>query len=167
MTDVLIVGAGITGLCTAYWLTKAGKSVTIVEQGRVPNPTASSSDHHRLIRMFYGARSGYAARMPDAYAAWRAMWADLGPEQRYYAETGMLALCQEKGDYTDLSRAAMEARCSSLGSVGCTTSSGSAAAKKTACCPVPLATSRSVPRAGSTRRSTARSGSRFRSAAGA
>ena len=109
MTDVQIVGAGITGLCTAYWLTKAGKSVTIVEQGRVPNPTASSSDHHRLIRMFYGARSGYAARMPDAYAAWRAMWADLGPEQRYYAETGMLALCQEKGDYTDLSRAAMEA----------------------------------------------------------
>ncbi|MBM7069485.1 FAD-binding oxidoreductase [Actibacterium sp. 188UL27-1] len=109
MTDVLVIGAGINGLSTAYWLTKSGLSVTVVERGRVPCPTASSSDHHRLIRPLYGDARGYTARIPAAYEAWRAMWSDLGPEARYYAETGMLALCQERGDYTDQSRATMDA----------------------------------------------------------
>lgn len=109
MTDVLIVGAGIVGLSSAYWLTKAGLSVTVVEQGPIPCPLASSADHHRLIRYAYGDAEGYCARMTDAFAAWRAMWADLGAaEAHYYAATGMLCTSQEPGDYTDRSVKVMD-----------------------------------------------------------
>ncbi|MEL6519642.1 MAG: FAD-binding oxidoreductase [Pseudomonadota bacterium] len=107
--DVLIVGAGINGLSTAYWLAKAGKSVTVVERGRVPCEIASSSDHHRLIRTFYGPDAGYTARIPDAFTAWRAMWQDLGPEDRYFADRGILSISQEPGDRPDQSRQTLDA----------------------------------------------------------
>ncbi len=106
---VLIVGAGIVGLSTAYWLKKRGLEVTVVERGPIPCPTASSSDHHRLIRYVYGDDAGYCARMVEGYAAWREMWADLREDPAYYYQaTGMLAASQEQGDYTDRSRVAME-----------------------------------------------------------
>ncbi|MEM9061211.1 MAG: FAD-dependent oxidoreductase [Pseudomonadota bacterium] len=106
---ILIVGGGIVGLSTAYWLTRRGHDVTVIEKGPIPCPTASSADHHRLIRYPYGPREGYCLRISEAFAAWRAMWADLGgAEARYYAATGMLTLSQEAGDYADLSRQVME-----------------------------------------------------------
>ena len=108
MSDVLIVGAGIVGLSTAYWLVKAGHSVTIVEQGPIPNPHAASADHHRLIRYAYDQAEGYCARIAQAFAAWRDMWADLpGEEAQYYADTGMLCVSQHEGDYTERSMAVM------------------------------------------------------------
>lgn len=107
--DVLIVGAGIVGLSTAYWLTKRGCNVTVIERGTVPCALASSCDHHRLIRYFYGDAEGYCARMRKGYDAWYAMWDDLpGDPSRYYADTGMLAVSQQAGDYTDRSRVTME-----------------------------------------------------------
>ncbi|MEM8539027.1 MAG: FAD-dependent oxidoreductase, partial [Pseudomonadota bacterium] len=108
MSEVLVVGAGIVGLSTAYWLVKAGLSVTVIEQGPVPCPLASSADHHRLIRYAYGNNAGYTARITDAYAAWRDMWADLrNGEGHYYAATGTLGVSQEAGDYTDASARVM------------------------------------------------------------
>lgn len=107
---VLVVGGGIVGLSTAYWLVRAGIGVTVVEQGPVPNPAAASSDHHRMIRFAYGDQAGYAARMPEAYAAWRAIWADLPrPEGHYYVETGVMSLSTEQGDGADRSRETLEA----------------------------------------------------------
>ena len=109
MSDVLIVGAGIVGLSTAYWLTKAGHTVTVIEQGPVPNPVAASADHHRLIRYPYGADAGYCARMAEGFAAWRDMWADLpGDARHYYADTGILCVSQHEGDYTDVSTKVMD-----------------------------------------------------------
>lgn len=106
---ILIVGGGIVGLSTAYWLTKAGIPVTVIEKGTVPCGTAASADHHRLIRYPYGAAKGYCARVAEAFSAWRSMWADLpAGHEHYYAETGMLSLCQEAGDDTDVSRRVME-----------------------------------------------------------
>ncbi len=42
--------------------------------------------------------------MPDAFGAWRGMWADLGrPEAHYYVPTGVLSVSLEQGDGADRS----------------------------------------------------------------
>lgn len=105
MPSVLIVGAGINGLCTGWALVRRGWQVTILEAGTVPNPHAASSDHHRLIRRQY-SDPGYAARVGQAFAAWDRLWKDLGAQ--HYVPRGMLALSREAGDWTDRCRAALE-----------------------------------------------------------
>jgi sarcosine oxidase len=57
--NVIVVGAGIAGLWTAWSLVKAGHLVSLVEQGPIPNPLAASGDHHRIIRGAYRAGTGY------------------------------------------------------------------------------------------------------------
>ena len=40
-TDILIIGAGLTGLTTGFWLTRAGKDIHILEKAdRVGLPAA-------------------------------------------------------------------------------------------------------------------------------
>ncbi|MFC3127129.1 FAD-dependent oxidoreductase [Pseudoroseomonas globiformis] len=90
MPDALVLGAGIMGLSAAWGLSRAGFSVTVVEQDDIPNPRGSSVDEHRLIRHAYGAAAGYMHMVDEAYAAWELLWQDTG--QRLYAETGVLAL---------------------------------------------------------------------------
>ncbi|HEX6102496.1 MAG TPA: FAD-dependent oxidoreductase, partial [Alphaproteobacteria bacterium] len=66
----LILGGGIAGLATAHALAKGGARVTLVEQGPLPNPHASSFDQHRLIRHVYADAEGYCRMVEDAFAAW-------------------------------------------------------------------------------------------------
>ncbi len=87
---VLIVGAGIMGLATARALARRGVRVDVYDQGFIPNPSASSFDAHRLIRMAYGDREGYALMVREAYRSWDRLWEDLGV--RLYRPTGTLIL---------------------------------------------------------------------------
>ena len=75
---ILIVGAGIAGLATAWALTRRGYAVEIFEQGPLPNPKGSSWDEHRITRHAYGEWEGYAALMPAAFALWDQLWKDIG-----------------------------------------------------------------------------------------
>ena len=76
--QALVVGGGIMGLCTAWGLRRLGCTVTVLEQGEIPNPLGSSGDHHRLIRHAYGAELGYTRLIDPAYAAWELLWQTLG-----------------------------------------------------------------------------------------
>ena len=105
--NVIVVGAGIAGLSTAWSLVKAGHSVTLLEQGAaIPNPLAASGDHHRIIRRAYRASTGYGALITEANDAWAEMWDDLG--QNHLDPRGFLCVSLGAGDKTDQYREGME-----------------------------------------------------------
>lgn len=104
---VIVVGAGIAGLATAWALAKAGAEVTLLEQGEVPNPLAASGDRHRIIRRAYGAQGGYQRRIDEAYAAWDALWHDLG--EAHLVDTGFLLVSQTGADAAIALRDGLEA----------------------------------------------------------
>lgn len=107
MPKAIVLGAGIMGLCTAWGLSRAGWSVTVVEQDAVPNPRGASVDDHRLIRHAYGAQRGYMRMVDDAFAAWDLLWSELG--ESFYHPTGVLALASGSAGWLGESRAALAA----------------------------------------------------------
>jgi glycine/D-amino acid oxidase-like deaminating enzyme len=104
---VVVVGAGIMGLCTAWALRRAGHEAAVYEQGPVPNPLASSCDEHRLTRFTYGAMTGYARMVHEADAAWDRLWTDLG--RSHFRPTGTLAVARAEGGWVAQSIRCLEA----------------------------------------------------------
>jgi glycine/D-amino acid oxidase-like deaminating enzyme len=98
---VIIVGAGVMGLSTAWGLARQDHHVEVFEQATLPNPLASSMDEHRLIRHPYGDHGGYARMIDPAFAAWDLLWSDLGC--KLYAATGTLALTGNGADWAERS----------------------------------------------------------------
>lgn len=104
--NVIVVGAGIAGLSTAWSLVKAGHNVTILEQGPIPNPLAASGDHHRIIRRAYGAAAGYGRLITEAYEAWDELWSDLG--ENHLDPRGFMCVSREEGDEAEQYRKGLE-----------------------------------------------------------
>ena len=75
---ILIVGGGMNGLASAWTLVRKGYRVSLFDQGPIPNPVSSSFDEHRITRHAYGPMHAYAARMPQAFALWDQLFADIG-----------------------------------------------------------------------------------------
>lgn len=104
--SVVVVGAGIMGTSTAFWLHQRGWDVTLLDAGPVPNHEGSSGGVHRLIRTTYGNEVGYTRMVTEAYAAWDELWDVLG--RRLLTHTGMLAVDTAAGTFGADSRAALE-----------------------------------------------------------
>ena len=104
---VVVVGAGIMGLCTAWALRRAGHEAAVYEQGPVPNPLASSCDEHRLTRFTYGAMTNYARMVHEADAAWDRLWTDLG--RSHFRPTGTLAVARAEDGWVVQSIRCLEA----------------------------------------------------------
>lgn len=96
---VSIVGAGIAGLSLAWALRKRGVDVALFDAGPIPNPVSSSFDEHRITRHSYGHLPGYGALMPQAFAAYDALWADI--ETSHYLPTNMVFVSRSKRDWSD------------------------------------------------------------------
>ncbi|MBZ9722842.1 FAD-binding oxidoreductase [Mesorhizobium sp. CO1-1-11] len=104
--NVIVVGAGIAGLSTAWSLVKAGHAVSVVEQGPIPNPLSASGDHHRIIRRAYRAGTGYGLLITEAYEAWDELWADLG--ENHLDARGFVCVSREPGDEAEEYREGLE-----------------------------------------------------------
>jgi len=77
-----VVGGGILGLTTAWALARRGHAVTLIDAAAsLPAPGGSSNDEGRIIRHAYGTMAGYAAMMPAAFVAWRALFAETGQDR--------------------------------------------------------------------------------------
>jgi sarcosine oxidase/sarcosine oxidase subunit beta len=95
---VAILGGGILGLCTAWACVRAGHAVTLLDAApALPAPHAASNDEGRIIRHAYGTMAGYAALMPAAHRAWRALFADTGADRLIPARA--LYLLRDEGPW--------------------------------------------------------------------
>jgi glycine/D-amino acid oxidase-like deaminating enzyme len=68
--QVIVVGAGVTGLLTAIECALAGHRVTVLDRGPIPNPGSSSFDQHRAIRTFVPGDAAATRRMIAAHRRW-------------------------------------------------------------------------------------------------
>lgn len=89
---VAVAGAGVFGLTAAIELARRGNSVSVHEQGQIPNPLAASTDISKIVRMEYGKDVAYmqlAARAREGWLAWNDGWAQKGLRPLYH-DTGVL-----------------------------------------------------------------------------
>ncbi|MSO76615.1 MAG: FAD-dependent oxidoreductase [Alphaproteobacteria bacterium] len=103
---VTIIGGGIMGLAAAWGLARRGHAITLIDQGRIPNPLGASADQHRLIRHCYGAEAGYTAMVDEAHAAWDLLWLDLG--ENLYVPTGTLLIASGATAYLEATAASLD-----------------------------------------------------------
>src|SRR5690348_8624563 len=96
--DFVVIGAGVFGAWTAYYLRRSGASVALLDAYGPGNSRASSGGETRVIRMGYG---------PDElYTRWSArslpVWKELAQQanQQLFHQTGVLWLSSELDFYT-------------------------------------------------------------------
>jgi sarcosine oxidase / L-pipecolate oxidase len=68
--SVLIAGAGIFGLTAAWELRLRGWTVTVLDPGPIPRPSAASTDVSKIVRADYGADDLYTDMGQAALAGW-------------------------------------------------------------------------------------------------
>ena len=95
--SAVVVGAGIMGASTAFFLHRRGWEVTLLDAAPVPNPEGASGGVHRLIRTTYGAARGYTRMIGDAYRVWDDLQELVG--RRLLTHTGMLAVDTGAGGF--------------------------------------------------------------------
>lgn len=96
-TDVVVIGAGIIGVMTAWELAKSGLRVVVLEKGRVAGE--QSSRNWGWIR----AQGRDAAELPimaEAAAMWRQMAAEI-PEDIGLRQTGVTYLAAKTSEIED------------------------------------------------------------------
>lgn len=71
--DVVVVGAGVFGACTARALQRAGRKVLLLDAWGPAHARASSGGESRLTRGSYGADEVYTRMAWESLAEWRAL----------------------------------------------------------------------------------------------
>jgi sarcosine oxidase len=105
--DVVIVGSGTYGASLAWWLARAGESVTIVDQFEPGDGRASSGGETRLYRCAHGHDTDYTAMARRARTLWRELEEESGEE--LLVECGMAWFAhREDGWETEAERALAE-----------------------------------------------------------
>lgn len=104
---VVVVGAGAFGGWTAYWLARAGASVTLLDAWGPGNMRASSGGETRVIRGSYGDRAVYTRMAARALRLWRN--AEREWDRRVYVPTGALWMFGDDDGFARSSEPVMRA----------------------------------------------------------
>src|SRR5215467_5470193 len=96
---IVIVGAGIIGLSTAYALLRQGiHHITVIEQETVDHQRATSRGPSRLLRFEYGPDAHYSRMAQLSLNCWRRLERLAG--HTIYTRTGLLTLGTEDDNFT-------------------------------------------------------------------
>ncbi len=100
--DVAIIGAGVFGAWTAFYLARAGSRVLIVDQHGAGNSRSSSGGETRVIRMSYGADEIYTRAALRSLELWREFFPSM------FRKTGVLMSASSRDPYILSTRETLE-----------------------------------------------------------
>jgi sarcosine oxidase len=105
--DVAVVGAGVFGAWTAYFLQKSGTRVLLLDAYGPGNARASSGGESRIIRMGYGADEIYTRWSTNALPKWKDLFAQANRPE-LFQPTGVLWINHEEQKYAHDTEATLE-----------------------------------------------------------
>jgi glycine/D-amino acid oxidase-like deaminating enzyme len=91
--QVVVIGAGVTGLITAVRCLQAGHRVTLVDRGAIPNPASSSFDQHRVLRALDPTDAQKSRRAAQAHEQWlelQNLLCEPDPGCQFYRRAGVV-----------------------------------------------------------------------------
>lgn len=96
--DVAIIGAGVFGAWTAYYLQKSGATAALVDAYGPAHARASSGGESRIIRMGYGADEIYTRWSMRALPLWKQLFDEAG-QPALFRGTGVLWIAHHDEPY--------------------------------------------------------------------
>jgi sarcosine oxidase len=96
--DVAVIGSGVFGAWTSYFLQKSGAQVTLLDAYGPANSRASSGGESRIIRMGYGADDIYTRWSLRALPLWKQLLAE-AKRPELFQQTGVLWIAHDKYKY--------------------------------------------------------------------
>jgi len=104
--DVAVIGAGVFGAWSAYWLRKAGLHVILLDAYGAANSRSSSGGESRIIRAAYGEDDFYSRWAVRSLPQWKELAARCG--QEIFHETGVLTFSDNTTDVVAQSSRTLE-----------------------------------------------------------
>lgn len=95
--DIIIIGAGVMGTSSAYYLSKKGKKVLLLDQYAVENDINSSQDYSRAFRYEYGDDEFYTNLAVESLKLWKQL--EIESNKKLYFQCGSLLLGETEDDY--------------------------------------------------------------------
>ena len=96
--DVVVVGAGVFGVWTAYKLRQDGASVLLLDAYGPGNSRASSGGESRIIRLGYGPDEIYSRSAQRSMVLWQQLFETSG---KLFQKTGVLWLARDNDSYCE------------------------------------------------------------------
>ncbi|MBI5208595.1 MAG: FAD-dependent oxidoreductase [Elusimicrobia bacterium] len=99
--SVLVVGGGVMGAASTYWLTQMGRSVVLLDRCDIPNIGGSSGDHLRVFQLTHGKDAFYTDLAAKSIPLWLGLNDEAG--EKLLHQNGMIELALKEGGFEDQS----------------------------------------------------------------
>src|SRR5688572_30041888 len=99
--DSIVIGAGVFGAWTAWYLRKVGQRVLLLDEYGAAHARASSGGESRMTRGSYGADEVYTRMAFDSLTQWK--WLSELSGLPIFHPTGVVFFCQKREPYVEQS----------------------------------------------------------------